>query len=161
MKKTMKRITILFGALFLTACAGTGDVNSGGASGAGSIPTNTNFYTHWVHSFEEQNGQKIPNIFRVKGSKEFPPSRFRMEFGFDPSGQCNYKYLSPVDAHEMRDCVYTKIGNKVYIYDQAGILLKHISFTLQAPASKDKMLMAYGVAAPVKKDQKKKSVKKQ
>ena len=161
MKNTAKKIMILCGALALTACAGSGDgTSSGSAGGIGSIPTNTNFYNHWVHSFEEQNGQKIPNIFRVKGSKEFPPSRFRMEFGFDPSGQCNYKYLSPVDAHQMRDCVYTKIGNKVYIYDQAGTLLKHISFTLQSPAGKDKMLMTYGVAEPVKKDEKK-AVKKQ
>ncbi len=139
-------------ALILTACAGSGDLNSGGTSGVRSIPANTSFYNYWVHSYEEQNGQKIPNIFRPKGSREFPPSRFRMEFGFDPNGQCNYKYLSPVDAHEMRDCVYTKIGNKVYIYDQAGVLLKHISFTLQSSARKDQMLMAYGVAAAVKKD---------
>ena len=164
MKKRMKRVSILFGASMLTACAGTGDVSNGGAGG--SIPINTNFYNHWVHSFEEQNGQKTPNIFRLKGSRVFPPSRFRMEFGFDTSGQCNYKYLSPVDAHEMRDCVYTKIGNKVYIYDQAGTLLKHISFTLQSPASKDQMLMTYGVAVPVKasvpaKDDPKKAVKKQ
>ena len=156
----MKKITILLATLILSACAGSGDLTSGGTGGAGSLPANTNFYNHWVHSFEEQNGQKIPNIFRVKGSREFPPSRFRMEFGFDPSGQCNYKYLSPIDTHEMRNCVYTKIGNKVYIYDQAGALLKHISFTLQSPVSKDRMLMTYGVAAPVKKDEKK-SVKKQ
>ena len=148
----MKKITILFGALFLTACAGSGDLNGGAVS---SSPVNTNFYKHWVHSYEEQNGQKIPNIFRPKGSKDFPPSRFRMEFGFDQNGQCNYKYLSPVDAHEMRDCVYTKIGNRVYIYDQAGTLLKHISFTLQSPASKDKMVMAYGIATSMKKAEKK------
>ena len=160
MKNTVNKITILLVTLILSACAGSGDGTSGGAGGVGSIPVNASFYNHWVHSFEEQNGQKIPNIFRVKGSREFPPSRFRMEFAFDPSGQCNYKYLSPVDAHEMRNCVYTKIGNKVYIYDQAGILLKHISFTLQSPASQNKMLMAYGVAAPVKKEVKK-AVKKQ
>ncbi|KAG1652853.1 Formamidopyrimidine-DNA glycosylase [Nymphon striatum] len=127
-----------------------GRIGDGTTGGAGSLPTNNNFYSHWVHSYEEQNGQKTPNIFRPKGSREFPASRFRMEFGFDPSGQCNYKFLSPVDAHEMRDCVYTKIGNKVYIYDLAGTLLKHISFTLQSPASKDKMVMSYGVAAPIK-----------
>lgn len=161
MKNTVKKMTVLLGAFVLTACAGSGDTTSGGAA---SIPTNTNFYAHWVHSFEEQNGQKTPNIFRVKDSRQFPPSRFRMEFGFDPNGQCNYKYLSPVDAHEMRDCVYTKIGNKVYIYDQAGALLKHISFTLQSPASKDRMVMTYGVAEPVKavtKEGEKPAVKKQ
>lgn len=136
--------TGLLALLLLTGCAGSGI----GESGGGSAPLNMNFYQHWVHSFEEQNGQKIPNIFRPKGSREFPPSRFRMEFAFDKSGQCNYKYLSPVDAHEMRDCVYTKIGNKVYLYDQAGQLLSHLSFTLLEPAQKDQMRMTYGVQQP-------------
>ncbi len=160
MKKTVRKIVIVLGVLTLTACAGSGDGTLAGSGVSGSIPSNSNFYTHWIHSFEEQNGQKTPNIFRTKGSKTFPPSRFRMEFGFDPNGQCNYKYLSPVDAHEMRDCVYTKIGNKVYIYDQAGTLLQHISFTLQEPAGKDTMRMTYGVAEPAKASAEAKETKK-
>ncbi len=151
----MKTNIMIFAASFLTvllsACAGSG-FDSGELGSKATA--NTNFYQHWVHSYEEQNGQKIPNIFRPKGSRAFPPSRFRMEFGFDLSGECNYKYLSPVDAHEMRDCVYTKIGNKVYLYDDDGVLLKHLSFTLQGPARKDEMRMAYGVQEPVSKDAK-------
>ena len=151
MKTYLRIIATTCFAILLSACAGS-TVDSGNV-GSKAEP-NTSFYQHWVHSYEEQNGQKIPNIFRPKGSREFPPSRFRMEFAFDLSGKCNYKYLSPVDAHEMRNCVYTKIGNKIYIYDQAGVLLKHLSFTLEGPARKDEMRMSYGVQETLNKSTK-------
>ena len=138
--------------MFLSACAGI----DGGDSGGSKATDNTNFYQRWVHSYEEQNGAKTPNIFRPAGSRQFPPSRFRMEFGFDPNGQCNYKYLSPTDRHEMRSCIYTKIGKKVYIYDDAGKLLPQISFTLLEPASSNQMRMSYGVKKTQIKPAKKK-----
>ena len=149
----MKNLNSVFTALSLSLLAGCAGV--GLPDGGGKEVNNTNFYQHWVHSYEEQGEKKTPNIFRPKGSKEFPVSRFRMELGFDPSGQCNYKFLSPNDAHEMRNCVFTKIGNKVYIYDKDGKLLKHLSFTLVKPAIKDEMQMSYGIQAPVKKEAKK------
>lgn len=143
-----KRLICSLSVLVLSACAGV----EGNGSGGGSTATDdTNFYQHWVHSYEEQGGKKIPNIFRPVGSRQFPASRFRMEFGFDPSGQCNYKYLSPSDRHEMRNCIYTKIGNKVYIYDDAGKLLSHLSFTLQDSAGRDVMRMSYGIAKGIAK----------
>jgi len=158
----MKNINSVFIALGLSLLAGCAGV---GLPGGGKETSNKDFYQHWVHSYEEQGGQKTPNIFRLKGSKEFPASRFRMEFGFDPSGECNYKFLSPTDAHEMRNCIFTKIGNKVYIYDSDGKLLKHLSFTLVKPASKDGMIISYGVQAPISKkmanDSKKEPKKKQ
>lgn len=147
MNDVTKRFIGVLGLALLYGCAGIEEGSSGSKESA-----NTDFYQHWVHSYEEQGGQKTPSIFRPKGSREFPVSRFRMEFGFDISGQCNYKYLSPVDAHEMRSCVYTKIDNKVYIYDDAGALLKHLSFTLLEPAGKDRMRMSYGVQVPAKKE---------
>ena len=144
----MKNLVFLaLGLSLLSGCAGVGLPDGGGKEAS-----NTNFYQHWVHSYEEQGGQKTPNIFRPKGSKEFPASRFRMELAFDPSGQCNYKFLSPTDRHEMRDCIFTKIGNKVYLYDNDGKLLKHLSFTLTKPSSKDEMVMSYGIQAPAKKE---------
>jgi len=137
-------------------CGGVG-VNTDGASAPTKAPINTNFYQQWVHAYEAQNGQKTPNIFRPKGSQEFPPSRFRMQFAFDQNGQCNYMYLSPTDAHEIRDCVYTKIDNKVYLYDNAGGSLSHLAFTIQS-LSQNEMKLTYGVAAPVTKEAKKKKV---
>ena len=150
--KKIKLISSLSPIIFLLASCSVPD----GAGSAGSNPANTNFYQHWVHSFEEQNGAKTPNIFRPKGSREFPAARFRMEFGFDKNGQCNYKFLSPTDRHEMRDCVYTKVGNKVYLYDDQGKLIKHLLFTLEKPASADEMRMSYGIKAPAPKTAKKK-----
>ncbi len=151
----MNKIIGLTLAVLLSGCGGVG-LNSEGVS---SKPTDTSFYQHWVHSYEEQNGQKIPNIFRPKGSREFAVSRFRMQFAFDPSGQCNYMFLSPTDAHELRDCVYTKIGNAVYLYDKGGASLSHLAFTIQS-VNKGEMRMTYGVAAPASKANDKKKTPK-
>ena len=150
----MKTIVSLIAmATLIAGCGGAGIKSDGPPT---SKPTDTSFYQQWVHSYEEQNGQKTPNIFRPKGSRDFPASRFRMQLAFDPSGQCNYMFLSPTDAHEMRDCVYTKIGNAVYLYDNGGASLAHLAFTIQS-VNKDEMRMAYGVATPATKDAKKKT----
>ncbi len=148
----MKKIIGLVVAVFISGCGGA-ILNS---EGTGSNPkvVDISFYQHWVHSYEEQNGQKIPNIFRPKGTREFAASRFRMEFAFDQNGQCNYKFLSPTDAHEIRNCVYTKIGNAVYLYDNGGASLSHLAFTIES-VNKDEMRMTYGVTAPVLKKKKK------
>lgn len=142
----MKKIIGLVVTAFLAGCGGA-ELNSESASSAPNAPADLSFYQHWVHSHEEQNGQPTPNIFRPKGSREFAPSRFRMEYAFDKSGQCNYLFKSPTDAHEMRDCVYTKVGNSVYFYDTNGVRLSHLAFTIQS-VNQDEMRFAYGVAAP-------------
>lgn len=150
----MKRLIGLLVATMIAGCGGV-ELNSDGVASKSKV-VDTSFYQQWVHSYEEQNGQKTPNIFRPNGSREFAASRFRMQFAFDQSGQCNYMFLSPTDAHEMRDCVYTKIGNKVYLYDNAGGSLNHLAFTIES-VNQDEMRMAYGVAAPVSKDAVKKA----
>jgi len=148
----MKAIIITFALALLSGCAGVSVDNST----EGKEESDKRFYRHWVHSYEEQNGKKTPNIFRPKGSRDFPMSRFRMEFAFNPSGQCNYKFLSPADRHEMRNCVFTKVGNKVYLYDEQGKLIKHLLFTLNEPVTGDKMSMSYGIKVPVKNETAKK-----
>ena len=153
----MKKIIGLSISLLLMGCGGA-DLNTEEVSSKPKV-RDTSFYQEWVHSYEEQNGQKIPNIFRPKGSREFPPSRFRMQFAFDQFGQCTYMHLSPTDAHELRNCVYTKIGNAVYLYDSAGGSLSHLAFTIQSVDASE-MKMSYGVAAPVDKDAAKKKAKK-
>ncbi|MGK0271071.1 MAG: hypothetical protein ACI88H_001724 [Cocleimonas sp.] len=75
----MNRMIGLMLVVFITGCGSAG-LNSEGAS---SKPADTGFYQQWVHSYEELNGKKVPNIFRPKGSKEFAPSRFRMQLAFD------------------------------------------------------------------------------
>lgn len=56
---------------------------------------------HWIHSSEEQNDDKV-QIFRPERFKEFPPSRFRMEYVFRKNGDCEWYYLSPDDAHRFK-----------------------------------------------------------
>ena len=144
------KIKGLLGIMGFTVLYGCGGLEGGSAVGVSNEPANTDFYQHWVHSFEEQNGQKINHIFRPRGSREFPAGGFRMEFSFDSSGQCNYKVKSPVGAHQMHNCIFTKIGEKVYLYDMQGKLLSHLSFTVGS-ANKDRMIMNYGIKAPPSK----------
>lgn len=128
--------------LLLSACA---SVNEGGGETAKVEPPH--FYQHWVNAYEEQTAGKM--VFRPKGSQEFPVSRFRMEYVFNNDGSCQYKYLSPVDKHEMKSCVYTKVGNKVYVYNDSGRVVPELSFTLSASPSKDVMQFTKGIEASV------------
>ena len=144
----MKKIMGLVVTAFLAGCGGAGVKTEGSSSAATTVQArDLSFYQHWVHSHEEQNGQPSPNIFRPKGSREFAPSRFRMEYAFDKNGQCNYMLKSPTDAHEMKSCVYTKIGNSVYFYDTNGVRLSHLAFTIES-VNKDELRFAYGVSSP-------------
>ena len=128
----MKKIIGLIVTVFISGCAGTELKTDDSALPEITInQTDSSFYQHWVHSYEEQNGQSTANIFRPANSKAFAPSRFRMELAFDKSGQCNYMFFSPTGAHQMLDCVYTKIGKQVYLYDKRGASLAHLGFTIQ------------------------------
>lgn len=144
----MKKVVSLSILLLLSACSELDVVDQPREA------VNANFYQHWVHSYEEQNGNKELNVFRPAGSRQFPASRFRMEFGFDPNGQCNYKFLSPTDRHEMRNCVYTKIANEVFLYDDQGKAISHLNFTIRS-ATQNKLEMSYGVKKPEIKAKKK------
>jgi len=142
-RKYVKMMIVGVGAMLLSACAGVGlDTESGEAKKSRA----QHFYQHWVNSYEEQTGGDI--IFRPEGSMQFPPSRFRMAYIFNLDGSCQYKYLSPNDAHRMENCVFTKVGNKVYIYDDGGHLMPELSFTLIASPSKDLMRLTQGIQAP-------------
>lgn len=150
MKKLIGLLIAPISAVIISGCSGI-EATSDDVASAAQKPTDNSFYQHWVHSFEEQNGQKTPNIFRPAGSREFAPSRFRMELAFDPNGQCNYMHLSPVNAHQMRNCVYTKIGNTVYLYDSGGASLSHLAFTIQSVNTAE-MRLNYGVAGAAPKE---------
>lgn len=56
---------------------------------------------HWIHSREEQQTDQ-EQIYRPTGFKEFPPSRFRMEYIFNKNGDCEWYYLSPDDGHKFK-----------------------------------------------------------
>lgn len=150
----MKKIIGLFIIVLVVLISGCGGAEVKTEDAASARPTDKSFYQHWVHAYEEQNGQRTPNIFRPKGSQEFASSRFRMEFAFDPNGQCNYMFLSPNDAHQLLDCVYTKIGNKVYLYDSGGTSLSHLAFTIESVNAAEMRLSP--LPAPAPKDSTKK-----
>lgn len=57
---------------------------------------------HWVHSSEEEKTGGAVQVFRPAGSREFPPSRFRMAYEFDRNGECEWLFLSPDDAHHFK-----------------------------------------------------------
>ncbi len=131
--------------LTLTACGGVGVKEEKRAE------LNTNFYQRWVNAYEEQGGNPTLNIFRPADSQDFSQGGFRMEYDFNTSGECAYK---DKNTGNMWPCVYTKIGKKVYLYNQQGRLLKHLIFTLIEEPSQDKMRLTYGIKAPVKKEEK-------
>ena len=148
-QKLLKSLVFGMSAVLLASCAGI-------ALEEDQKKDSTHFYQHWVNSYEEQTNGSV--VFRPTGSKEFPPSRFRMAYIFNLDGSCQYKHLSENDAHRMENCVYTKVGNKVYIYNDLGKLVPDLSFTLAAPASKDMLLLRKGVKDPVKEAKLKKEV---
>lgn len=57
---------------------------------------------HWVHSREEEKAEDKGQLFRPAGSKQFPPTRFRMAYKFSKDGHCEWMWLSPTDAHRMQ-----------------------------------------------------------
>lgn len=145
-------ITVSF---FLTSCD-TSQTEAGVEGKTAQVkraPINTNFYQNWVHSYEEQNGNPTLNIFRPAGSQEFSPGGFRMEYAFNTNGECSYK---DKNSSNMFNCVFTKIGKKVYLYDIQGKLLSHMIFTLVEEPSANQMSFTYGIKAPVKKEEPKK-----
>lgn len=56
---------------------------------------------HWIHSREEEKGDGIL-VYRPSGFRDFPPSRFRMQYVFGGGGKCQWMHLSPTDAHHLR-----------------------------------------------------------
>ena len=57
---------------------------------------------HWMHSREEEQGNGV-QLYRPITFKKFPPSRFRMQYVFAKDGTCKWMFLSPVDAHQLKD----------------------------------------------------------
>lgn len=61
---------------------------------------------HWVNSHEEETANSDIKVYRPKNSREFPPSRFRMQYIFFEDGTCQWYYLSPTDGHHFRDGIW-------------------------------------------------------
>ena len=95
---TMLRSLILLGFAGVLACAKSSDT---GNAPPGFRPEDLSH--HWVHSVEEQESFDSPeHLYRLEGSKEFPPSMYRKRYVFHANGGVEYLWPSPADAHEMR-----------------------------------------------------------
>lgn len=57
---------------------------------------------HWVRSREEEHQTDRDQIYRPKNFKEFPVSRFRMQYIFRKNGDCDWYYLAPDDNHHFK-----------------------------------------------------------
>lgn len=58
---------------------------------------------HWIHSYEEDQGQSERMTFRPAEYKVFPFSRYREQYIFHADGKCEWYYLAPDDGHHFRD----------------------------------------------------------
>lgn len=87
----------------------------------------------WTHSFEEDAGASAIQWFRPSESRAFMDAWFRMRYEFHADGTCEWLWLSPIDAHEMRPGTWerdAKDPRLVRIYDEDGNLLEWVSFRL-------------------------------
>jgi hypothetical protein len=95
----------VFLALFAYSCSPkSGSVNTI-ASGSNQTLASINIEylcQHWVHSREEQQQTDGDQIYRPKDFKEFPANRFRMQYIFYKSGDCEWYYLAPDDGHHFK-----------------------------------------------------------
>lgn len=55
----------------------------------------------WTDSYEEKTQDTL--IFRPCEYKKFPPSRFRFKMKLNADYTCSWYYLSPDDAHHMKE----------------------------------------------------------
>lgn len=85
----------------------------------------------WTHSYEEEAGASDEQWFRPSQSREFAESWFRMRYHFEADGTCEWMWLAPNDAHEMRPGTWDfddKDPRFVRVYDDEGRFLEHVSF---------------------------------
>ena len=105
MKKLYLFAMPVFLALFSYNCSlQSGSVNNLPSCSAQTLTRiNTEYLCqHWVNSREEQQETDTDQIYRPKDFKEFPASRFRMQYIFYKSGDCEWYYLAPDDGHNFR-----------------------------------------------------------
>ena len=148
--KKLKTISFIAGLVLLSTLMACGGAIVG-VKKQRQAELNMNFYQRWVNAYEEQGGNSTLNIFRPGDSQAYSQGGFRMEYEFNPNGECAYK---DKNSGNMWQCVYTKIGKKVYLYNQQGQLLRHLIFTLVEEPSQDKMRLTYGIKGPAKKEEK-------
>lgn len=105
MKFMIFLITVLCAGAFSDSCKVKSETSNIVSATPEMIVTDTRtkyLSQHWIHSYEEQQQNSTTQIFRPIGYKDFPLSRFRMEYNFKENGECEWYYLSPDDNHRFK-----------------------------------------------------------
>ena len=131
---TMKSTPIVL----VVALLATSIVACGGDRPAAPSPTDVepaDLLGRWTRSVEEESATDDPGVewFRRPDSRDFAPTWFRMTYEFGGDGSCRYLWLSPVDAHEMRDGRWDFDVNDplvVRVFDEEGEQLDGVSFRI-------------------------------
>ena len=87
----------------------------------------------WTHSMEEDSFGSTTDWYRPSQSRDFAYDWFRMRYDFFADGTCEYWWLSPNDAHEMRPGTWELVEKDeryVRVYDEDGELLETVSFRI-------------------------------
>jgi hypothetical protein len=98
-------VLFVFLTLFSYNCSPkSGSVNTTASVSSQTLTSiNTEYLCqHWVNSREEQQQTDKDQIYRPKDFKEFPASRFRMQYIFYKNGDCEWYYLAPDDGHHFK-----------------------------------------------------------
>lgn len=104
MKLCLLTLLICF-ALFSYCCSPNTPAHYVLASASGEKFTGINteyLCQHWVNSYEEEPQTNKGHLYRPKHFKEFPASRFRMQYIFYRDGTCKWFYLDPTDGHHFK-----------------------------------------------------------
>lgn len=75
---------------------------------------------HWVHSAEEDQPNGAIHVYRPHDFKEFPASRFRMQYIFKPDGSCDWFYLAPNDGHHFRSGTWRLDPQETVLHVEQG-----------------------------------------
>lgn len=124
----------LFGLISLCLCLSFGkygcETNPAQPSGDFDIQ---NLFQSWSNTYEEEQPDALIRLFRSGDPDGFAPSRFRMRYVFSESGDCEWLFLNPIDAHYMKPATWKVAPNDnhvILIYDTDGGLLKNVSFKI-------------------------------
>ena len=105
-------LPILLG-LMLSSCGNHSKTNSINSN-------NTDLLLNcWKHSREEDPADRTYQVYRPCDSMEFPRSRFRGRLSFQENKSCEYRVLSPTDAH------YNATGAWEYDSDKQIVFIKN------------------------------------
>jgi len=90
-----------------------------------------NLLGSWSRSLEEEPIPDDVEYYRPTGSREFPPTWFRMRYVFNEDQSCQWLVLHPADAHYMTSGTWKVDPHDktvILIYDADGEVVESRSF---------------------------------